>query len=101
LQNRGFLIRKKHTFREKLADAKDLPRVQELTGGMRERYGPGTTVLPAPAEVDALMRKVPKGKVTTINRIRDCLAGRHGATTACPIVMGILARIAAGAAGEE
>ena len=64
---------KKRAFREKLAESKDLPRVQRLAGGMRRRYGPGTIVLPAPGEVDALMRKVPRGKVTTINEIRDRL----------------------------
>ncbi len=90
----------KRSFREKLTDAKDLPRVQPLTGGMKRRWGPGTIVLPAPREVDALMRKVPKGKVTTINHLREFLARRHGATVACPIVTGIHARLAAGAAGE-
>jgi alkylated DNA nucleotide flippase Atl1 len=90
----------KKTFREKLADAKDFPRVQLLTGGMKRRFGPGTIVLPAPWEVDALMRQVRKGRVTTINEIRAHLARRHGATIACPIVTGIHARIAAGAAGE-
>ena len=91
----------KRSFQEKLADAKDFPRVQPLTGGMKRRYGPGTIVLPSPGEVDALMRKVPKGKVTTNNQIRECLAKRHRATVACPIVTGIHARIAAGAAGES
>jgi len=91
----------KRSFRDKLADAKDLPRVQPLTGGMERRYGPGTIVLPAPGEVDELMRKVPRGRVTTINRLRECLAKRHQATIACPIVTGIHARIAAGAAGED
>ena len=90
----------KKTFREKLADGKDFPRVQPLTGGMKQRFGPGTIVLPAPWEVDHLMRQVRKGRVTTINEIRAHLARRHGATVACPIVTGIHARIAAGAAGE-
>lgn len=94
-------MRRKRSFRDKLADSKDLPRVQPLTGGMERRYGPGTIVLPAPQEVDALMRKVPRGRVTTINRIRESLARAHNATVACPIVTGIHARIAAGAAGEE
>ena len=93
-------MRKKRSFREKLADAKDLPRVQPLTGAMKRRLGPGTIVLPAPQEVDHLMRRVPKGKVTTINHLREVLASRHAATIACPIVTGIHARIAAGAAGE-
>ncbi len=85
----GSGMKKKRSFREKLADPKDLPRVQQLTGGMKLRYGPGTIVLPAPSEVEALMRKVPRGRVTTINQLRECLARRHGATGACPIVTGI------------
>ena len=97
----GADMKQKRSFREKLADPKDLPRVQPLTGGMKRRYGPGTIVLPAPEEVDALMRKVRKGRVTTINAIRECLARRHEANVACPIVTGIHARIAAGAAGED
>ncbi|MCP3962656.1 MAG: MGMT family protein [bacterium] len=92
---------KKRSFREKLGDNKDFPRVQPLTGGMEKRWGPGTIVLPAPYEVADLMRGVPEGKVTTINQIREVLARRHGATMACPIVTGIHARIVAGAAGED
>ena len=91
---------RKRTFQEKLADSKDLPRVELLRGAMRRRLGPGTIVLPAAWEIDAIMRRVPRGKVATINQIRTILAARHGTTTACPIVTGIHARIAAGAAGE-
>ncbi len=94
-------MKTKRSFRDKLADDKDFPRVQPLTGGMERRFGPGTIVLPAPSEVDALMRKVPRGRVTTINQIRELLARRHGALVACPIVTGIHARIAAGAGGED
>ncbi len=94
-------MKQSRTFREKLADSKDFPRVQPLTSGMRQRYGTGTILLPAPWEVDALMRQVRRGQVTTINEIRALLARRHGATVACPIVTGIHARIAAGAAGED
>ncbi len=93
-------MRQKKTFREKLADAKDFPRVQPLAGRMKRQLGQGTMVLPAPWEVDQLMRQVHKGRLTTINEIRAQLARRHGATVACPIVTGIHARIAAGAAGE-
>ncbi len=89
------------TFREKLADDKDLPRVQKLSGGMEKRWGPGTMLLPAVSEVAALMNSIPKGKITTINEIRELLAQRHRATMACPIVTGIHARVVAGAAGED
>ena len=88
------------SFREKLAEDKGYPKVQPLTGGMKRRYGPGTILIPAASEVAELMKKVPKGKVATINRLRDILAERHGATMTCPIVAGIEARIVAGAAGE-
>ena len=37
---------------------------------MSQRWGTGTFVIPAPLEVDAIMRKVPKGKLITINEIR-------------------------------
>ncbi|UCG85463.1 MAG: MGMT family protein [Gemmatimonadota bacterium] len=93
-------MHRKKTFREKLADDKDLPRIERIPEGMVRQWGEGTMVLPAPLEVDGLMRRVGKGRLTTINQIREVLARRHGTTHACPIVTGILARIAAGAAGE-
>jgi len=92
---------KKKTFCEKLSDNKDLPRTEPIPEGMTKQWGKGTMVLPAPYEVHDLMRRVPKGKLTTINQIREALARRHGATHACPIVTGIMARIVAGAAGED
>jgi hypothetical protein len=94
-------MHRRRTYREKLADDHGLPRVQPLTGGMKRRFGPGTIVLPCGREVDALMRRVRKGRLTTINDLRAALARRHGATIACPIVTGIHARVAAGAAGED
>jgi alkylated DNA nucleotide flippase Atl1 len=51
--------------------------------------------------VDEIMKKVPKGKLTTINEIRAELAKKHGATIGCPIVTGIFAWIAAHAAEED
>ncbi|MFQ5739634.1 MAG: hypothetical protein ACE5JX_11535 [Acidobacteriota bacterium] len=91
----------KKTFREKLADDKDFPRVEAISPGMAEKWGEGTIVIPAPGEVDQIMRGVPHGKLITINQIRQTVARRHGATIGCPITTGIFARIAAGAAGEE
>ena len=37
-------------------------------------------VIPAPMEVDEIMKKVPTGKLITINQIREIVAKRHGAT---------------------
>jgi len=89
------------TWREKLEDSKGFPSVQPIDESKSKRWGVGTFVIPAPKEVDALMRQVPKGKLTTIDALRTVLAKRHGATIACPITTGIFAWIAAHAAAED
>jgi hypothetical protein len=94
-------VRARKTWREKLADAKDLPRVERITPRMSQRWGSGTVVIAAPVEVDSLMKRVPSGKVTTINELRGALAKKHRASIACPITTGIFAWIAAHAAEES
>jgi 6-O-methylguanine DNA methyltransferase, DNA binding domain len=91
---------RRKTWREKLADDKDLPKVAKIEGAMSVRWGRGTVVIPAPREVDEAMRKVPKGRVVTINEIREHLARKHRATIGCPLTTGIFAWIAAHAAEE-
>jgi len=91
---------KKRSWQEKLADSKDLPKVAKIDCNLSKRWGEGTFVIPAPIEVDEIMRRVPRGKVTTIDAIRKELARKHGATIACPITTGIFAWIAAHAAEE-
>jgi alkylated DNA nucleotide flippase Atl1 len=86
---------------EKLYEVKDVPKVETIPPKMEKSWGKGTFVIPAPIEVDELMRNVPAGKVTTVNDIRAALANKHGTTIACPITTGIFARIAAGAAEER
>jgi hypothetical protein len=89
------------SWQEKLNDAKGCPKVEPITGKMSQRWGTGTVVIPAPLEVDGYMRRVPAGKVTTINQIREALARKHGATIGCPITTGIFAWIAAYASDER
>src|SRR6059036_3111969 len=88
------------SWREKLADSKGLPKIGRVMGRMTKRWGTGTMVVPAPREVDALMKQVPRGKVTTINELRAALARQHRVDIACPITTGIFAWIAAHAAEE-
>ncbi|HZL90607.1 MAG TPA: methylated DNA-protein cysteine methyltransferase [Pirellulaceae bacterium] len=93
-------MERRRTWREKLADDKGLPKVAKVSGKMTKRWGSGTMVIPAPREVDELMRKVPRGKLVTINELRIALASQHNADFACPITTGIFAWIAAHAAAE-
>ncbi len=88
------------SWREKLADSKDLPRVVEITGKMSTRWGTGSICIPAPIEVDEIMKKVPKGRLITVNQIREIVARKHGATIGCPLTTGIFMGIAARAAEE-
>jgi alkylated DNA nucleotide flippase Atl1 len=91
---------KRKSWQEKLRDSKGLPKVGKVEGKMTTKWGTGTMVIPAPIEVDELMRRVPKGKVTTINQLREALAKKHGVKICCPITTGIFAWIAAHAAAE-
>jgi alkylated DNA nucleotide flippase Atl1 len=84
----------------KLEDAKDLPKVVKIPPRMRARWGSGTLVIPAPLEVDSIMKRVPRGKLITVNEIRVRLARKHGATIGCPMTTGIFAWIVANAAKE-
>jgi hypothetical protein len=88
------------SWQEKLADDKDLPRVVEITDNMSKRWGTGTVVIPAPREVDEIMKQVPRGKVITVSEIRALLDKKHGASIGCPLTTGIFAWVAAHAAEE-
>ena len=68
------------SWKEKLLDSKDLPKVVEVNEKMSQRWGTGTVVIPAPLEVDGIMKQVPSGRLITINQIREMLAKRHNAS---------------------
>ena len=95
------MTKKKKSWVERLVDSKGLPKVEEITEKMSKRWGTGTVVVPAPMEVNGMMRRVPEGKLITINEIRAALAKKHKATIGCPLTTGIFAWIAANAAEEQ
>jgi alkylated DNA nucleotide flippase Atl1 len=97
----SLLPKKKPTWVEKLNDSKGLPKVEKITDKMSKRWGTGTVVIPAPIEVDEMMRQVPAGNLITINEIRAALARKHQATIGCPMTTGIFAWVAAHAAEER
>ena len=92
---------KRKTWREKLADDKGLPRVFTIQPRHQKRWGRGTCAIPSPREVDALIRKIRKGRVATVNQLRAVIANKHGSTIACPITTGIFSWISAHAAAED
>jgi len=94
------MAKARKSWREKLADSKDLPKVVEINDKMSKRWGTGTVVIPAPREVDEIMKTVPRGRVVTVKQIRALLAQKHGASIGCSITTGIFAWVAAHAAEE-
>ena len=85
----------------KLRDSKDLPKYGDSGDGkFSKKFGEGRFDIPAPIEVDALMKKVPRGRLTTINDLRAALSKKHKTDFACPITTGIFSWIAAHAADE-
>ena len=92
----------KKSFNEKLSFAGDLPKVEKLVNPrLIERCKANTMVIAAPAEYDRLMKKVPAGKITTIDRMMAYMAKKHGAGCACPMTAGIFVNISAHASEER
>ncbi len=92
----------KKSFNEKLRDSKDMPKVLEVDDPRYVgRYGGNKMLIAPPIEYDEMMRKIPYGKVTTSDRIRERLATRHEANFTCPLTAGIFMSIAAQASEER
>ena len=92
----------KKTFNEKLQFSGDLPKVEKFDDPKKiERYKARSMVIPAPIEYDQLMKKVPKGKLTTIDRLMAVMAKKHNADCACPMTAGIFVNLAAHASEER
>jgi len=92
---------KKKTWREKLSDSKDLPKVVYLDEKAQKHWKGKTIAIPSPIEVNEVMAKVPKGKLITIDEIRRTIARKHKADIGCPLTCGIFSWIVAHAAAEE
>ena len=89
------------TWNEKLHPDNGLPKVVHREGKRLKKLGQDTMVVPAPAEVDEIMRSVAKGKLVTTDVIRTLLAKRHGTASACPLTTGMFTIIAAFASEER
>lgn len=82
------------TWREKLETGQE-PKVVD------DSRGRGRMLIPKPLDVDTVMRRVGKGKLVTVDQIRERLAKDCGADFTCPLCTGIFLRIAAETAEED
>ena len=65
----------KGTWREKLEKEQE-PKVVKVPPKMQKRFGTGTMLIPRPLDVDALIRKVRKGKLATQAQIKAPRRGK-------------------------
>ena len=77
------------------------PKLVPISDGMAKRFGHGIMLIPTALEVDAMIRKIPHGQVSTLAEIRARLARWHRVDVTCPLVTGIFLRIVAEAAEED
>ena len=77
------------------------PKLVPVPDGMTKRLGHGMMLIPTALEVDAMIRKIPRGQVRTLAQIRQRLATWHNVDVTCPLVSGIFLRIVAEAAEED
>jgi len=61
----------------------------------------GKLLIPAPNDVEALVRRIPKGRLTTQGELRRELAKAAGVEAACPLTTGIFLRLVAEASEED
>jgi hypothetical protein len=78
-----------------------LPKIVRVPAKWQKRFGTGTMVIAHPLDVDALIRKVPRGKLVTQTQLRERLARKYGADHTCPLTTGIFVRIVSEVAEED
>jgi alkylated DNA nucleotide flippase Atl1 len=90
------------TWRQKLEEEHPAHgKIVEIPQKMQKRFGIGKMLIARPLDVDALIRKVQKGKLVTVSQIMGKLAKDAHASCACPMTTGIFLRIVAEVAEED
>lgn len=89
-------------FNAMLHDSKDMPKFQTITDEKSiQRYGGDRMYFAPPVDYDAVMKKIPYGKVITVGKIREYFAEKSGADFTEPITAGIFVSIAAWASYQR
>jgi len=91
---------KKKTWHEKLETGKKV-KIVDIPADWARTLGHGKMVILTPHIINDHIKKLHKGKLTTINDIREKFAAEYNTDTTCPITTGIFVWISAGAAEED
>lgn len=89
-------------FNAMLHESRGMPRIQQLTDQKSiAKYGGARMLLAPPLAYDALMKRVPYGRLVTVAGLRARLAHEHGADFTDPMTAGIFVQIAAWASEQR
>lgn len=92
----------KKDFNAMLHDSKDMPKIQTITDRKSiEKYGGNRMYFAPPIDYDAVMKRIPYGKVITVEKIREYFTKRSGADFTEPITAAIFVAIAAWASYQR
>jgi hypothetical protein len=96
------MTKTRKSWREKLENPPEgLPKVVECPEKWKKRFGGTRVLVPTPLLVDKVIRTIQKGKLITVNQIREKLAKEFKADSTCQITTGIFIRICAEVAEED
>lgn len=92
----------KKDFNAMLHDNRDMPKFQTVTDQKTiEKYGGSRMYFAPPIDYDAVMKRVPYGKLITVGQIREYFAKEHEADFTEPMTAGIFTSIAAWASYQR
>lgn len=92
----------KKDFNAMLHNSKDMPKIKTID---KEevvcRYGGRKMLLAPPIDYDKVIKRIPHGKLLTIERIRNHLAYQYDADFTCPLTAGVFTGIVAWASHQR
>ena len=91
----------KKDFNKKMNDSKNMPKIVELDKEASRKWGGRTMVIAPPIDYDNFMKKVPNGKLITIDTLRKAMAKKYGVDITCPLTCGIFVNICAWASYQR
>jgi hypothetical protein len=76
-------------------------RVETLATAKGPQFPAGRMLISSPRDIEAVIERIPSGRVLRVSDLRLSLAKSHKADYTCPLTTGIFVRVAAEAADEE
>lgn len=92
----------KKDFNAMLHNNKDMPKIKVIDNeDVLNRYGGRKMLLAPPIDYDKVIKRIPHGKLLTIERIRNHLAYQYDADFTCPLTAGVFTGIVAWASHQR